>query len=136
MARRIGATCPSRRSSFQTCPSSVRPTSVSGRPYWMITDLTTCSTAVRSMRSGPLFQLGEQRGEDLRVALVGRAEGLHVIVFRQLLLLPVAVEHRARAVHLDRVERLVVVAAGLETVAAEILDEHTAARRRAVQVDV
>src|SRR5205809_5958686 len=108
MARRIGATCPSRRSSFQTCPSSVSPTSVRGRPYWVITDLTTCSTAVRSIRSGALFQLGEQRGEDLRVALVGGAEVLHVIVFRQLLFLPVAVEHRPSAVHLDTVEGLVV----------------------------
>src|SRR6185436_7251214 len=59
-----------------------------------------------------LLGLGEQRGEDLRVAIVCGRVRLHVVVFGQLLRLPVAVEHRALAADFALVERRVLFALG------------------------
>src|SRR6476620_4540890 len=68
-----------------------------------------------------LLELRDQRGQNLHVALVGTGERLHVVLLGNLLRFPVAVEHDPLAIGLIGIERLVLVALGLDAIGAWIL---------------
>src|SRR6202171_894784 len=97
--------------------------------------LTRLTNGFQRLRS--FLELREQRIEHLGVTLVGRRKDLHVVLLRQLLLLPVAVERSPLPHRLDAVERPVLLALRLQPVDAEVLDEHLRVRLGgAVQIDV
>src|SRR5581483_12390667 len=83
------------------------------------------------------LQLCDQRRQNLRVLAVCVRERLLIILLADLLFLPISIErHRLTAV-IDGVYALVVAAFRLQSVSADVHDEHLRARDRcAVEIDV